>query len=81
MILSTFVITIQYLIKLFNNWSFHLLNYSVSRKQQTKAFFYLLKIPNKIAENNWGLSLVNIRVFPAKSFSPHAKPILGTHID
>lgn len=88
MILSTFVITIQYLIKPFNNWIFHQLNYSVSRKQQIEEFSYSSNLPSKtliFTEQNYrkqlGLSLVDIRVSPTKSFSPHAKPILGTHID
>jgi len=38
-----------------------------------------VKLPNKAAENNLGLSLVDIRVIPTKPFYPHAKPILGTN--
>jgi len=51
----------------------------VSRKQKTEAFSHLLKLPNKAAENNLGLSLVDIRVSPTNPFSPHANPILGTN--
>jgi len=38
-----------------------------------------LSLLYKSAKNNWGLSLVDIRVFPVNSFSPHANPILGTN--
>ena len=38
-----------------------------------------LSLLYKSAKNNLGLSLVGIRVFPVNSFSPHAKPILGTN--
>jgi len=51
----------------------------VSRTQQTEAFSHLLKLPNKDAENNLGLSLVDIGVIPTKPFSPHANPIPGTN--
>jgi hypothetical protein len=51
----------------------------VSRKQQTEAFSHLLKLPNKAAENNLGLSLIDNRVFPIYSFSPHDNPIPGTN--
>ena len=40
---------------------------------------YLSKLLFKSAKNNLGLSLVDIRVFPVSSFSPHANPILGTN--
>jgi len=51
----------------------------VSRRQKTEAFSRLLKLPNKAAENNLGLSLVDNRVFPIYSFSPHDNPIPGTN--
>ncbi|MHA2315581.1 MAG: hypothetical protein ACXACF_09950, partial [Candidatus Hermodarchaeia archaeon] len=38
-----------------------------------------LSLLNKATENNWGLSLVNIRVFPMDSFSPHDNPIPETN--
>jgi len=38
-----------------------------------------LSLQNKSAKNNWGLSLVGIRVIPTNPFSPHANPILGTN--
>ena len=39
-----------------------------------------LSLLYKSAKNNLGLSLVGIRVFPVKSFSPNAKPILGANV-
>jgi len=48
-------------------------------EHKTEAFSHLLKLPNKAAENNLGLSLVDIRVFPTNPFSPHANPVLGTN--
>ena len=38
-----------------------------------------LSLLYKSAKNNLGLSLVDNRVFPVSSFSPHANPILGTN--
>ena len=38
-----------------------------------------MKLPNKAAENNLGLSLIDIRVYPISSFSLHANPIPGTN--
>ena len=36
----------------------------LSRKQQTEALSHPSKLPNKAAEDNWDLSLVDISVFP-----------------
>ncbi len=40
---------------------------------------HLSKLLNKSAENNLGLSLIDIRVFPINPFSPHDNPIPGTN--
>ena len=40
---------------------------------------HLSKLLYKSAENNLGLSLIDIRVFPVSSFSPNTNPILGTN--
>jgi hypothetical protein len=46
-------------------------------KTTNRSILSFCKLPNKAAENNLGLSLVDIRVFPEDPFSPRANPIPG----